>query len=71
MAAVIITMALIMVLAVAVAGVVAVGMRGKFSEADPRLRSGLAEVARHLNGDAEAPRALSGVAPSSEQTTAA
>lgn len=70
MAAVIITMAFIMVLAVAVAGVVAVGMRGKFSEADPRLRNGLAEVARHLNGDAEAPRGLSGVG-NSEQTTAA
>ena len=51
-----VTMFLLVVLAVAVAGVVAVGMKGKLADADPRLRHGLAQVARHLNGDAEPPK---------------
>ncbi|WP_203566753.1 hypothetical protein [Aestuariimicrobium ganziense] len=58
MAVIVLSMVVIVAVALAVAAVVAVGMRGKFVTADPRLRNGLTQVARHLNGDAETPQAF-------------
>lgn len=54
---------LILVIGLAVMAVVAVGMQGNFRERAPRMSNGLAEAARHMNGDAEPPQALIDLLP--------
>ncbi|GAA1397049.1 hypothetical protein [Luteococcus peritonei] len=63
MTAVYISMFLIILVALAVWGVVAVGMHGAGKERAPKLANQLAEAARHMNGDAEPPQALVDLMP--------
>ncbi|MGA4669850.1 hypothetical protein ACPCG0_08650 [Propionibacteriaceae bacterium Y1923] len=58
MSAVVVAMIIIVVLALAVTAVVAIGMRGKMSDRNPAVAERLGTVAKHLNGDAEAPASL-------------
>lgn len=48
----------ILLIALVVIGVVAVGMNGSMADRAPELASVMATTARHLNGDAEPPKAL-------------
>lgn len=48
----------ILLIALVVIGVVAVGMNGSMAERAPELANVMATTARHLNGDAEPPKAL-------------
>lgn len=48
----------ILLIALVVIGVVAVGMNGTMSDRAPELANVMATTARHLNGDAEPPKAL-------------
>lgn len=63
MTAVYLTMFVIVLVALAVAGVVAIGMEGAGRERAPRLADGFAQAARHLNGEAEAPKVLADLIP--------
>lgn len=58
MAPVYITLFLILLVALGVAAVVAIGMEGMFRERMPKVANGMAVAARHMNGDAEPPQAL-------------
>lgn len=53
----------ILIIGVAVMSVVAIGMQGNLRERAPRMAHGLAEAARHMNGDAEPPQALIDLLP--------
>lgn len=53
-----IMLAVCIALAVGIAAVVAVGMKGLFREQNPALSRLLAKAATHLNGDAEPPAQL-------------
>ncbi|MGA4508689.1 hypothetical protein ACQB6R_08635 [Propionibacteriaceae bacterium G1746] len=55
MPAIIITMLIIVALAALVTAVVAVGMRGKWSDRNPDVADRLGVLGKHLNGEAEAP----------------
>jgi len=48
----------ILLIAVAVIAVVAVGMNGSMADRAPELADVMASTARHLNGDAEPPKVL-------------
>lgn len=56
METVIVFMLVMLIAAVAVTAVVAVGMKGRGSARAPGIASFLARTARHLNGDAKAPK---------------
>lgn len=58
MSSVVVAMIIIVGLAIAITAVVAIGMRGKMSDRSPVVAERLGTVARHLNGDAEAPESL-------------
>lgn len=58
MPSVVVAMIIIVGLAAAVAAVVAIGMRGKMSDRNPAVAERLGMVAKHLNGDADAPESL-------------
>ena len=55
MTAVYLTMFFIILVALAIGGVVAIGMQGAGRERAPQLANHLAEAARHMNGDAAGP----------------
>ena len=61
MPAIIISMLVIVGLALFSLAVVAIGMRGKFSEAAPTVADRLAVVGHHLNGEADMPTKLQAV----------
>ncbi|MEL4357149.1 MULTISPECIES: hypothetical protein [unclassified Luteococcus] len=63
MTAFLITLFLILFVALAVAAVVVVGMKGYGGNHAPRLAGGLAETARHMNGEGEPPQALIDLLP--------
>lgn len=63
MTAVYLTMFFIILVALAIGGVVAIGMQGAGRERAPQLANHLAEAARHMNGDAEPPQALVDLMP--------
>lgn len=58
MSSVVVAMIIIVALGVAVGLIVAVGMRGKMSDRNPAVAERLGTVAKHLNGDAQAPASL-------------
>lgn len=49
---------IIVIVALAVIAVVAVGMNGAMADKAPELADIMANTARHMNGDAEPPKAL-------------
>ncbi|HNV10503.1 MAG TPA: hypothetical protein PKN27_04125 [Propionibacteriaceae bacterium] len=59
----IITMVVILIVALAAIGTVAVGMRGAGKERHPLVAHRFAQAARHLNGDAKAPQAFVDLLP--------
>jgi len=50
--------AVVLVLALVIIAIVAVGMNGPVSDDAPEIASVLASTAKHLNGDAEPPQGL-------------
>ncbi len=58
MSSFIITMIVILLVAVGIFAMVAVGMQGHYRDRNPGLAKGLARAARHLNGDAPPPEML-------------
>ena len=52
----VLALSLVLVVAVAVFGVVAVGLEGRGRTRAPKTADRLARAARHLNGDAEPPQ---------------
>lgn len=59
----VITLVLILLVSMAVLAVVVVGMKGALRERAPKLHEGLAETAKHMNGEGEAPQTLVGLLP--------
>lgn len=53
-----VSMSLILILAVGISAVVIIGMQGAGKQKAPAVAHRFAEAARHMNGDAEPPRAL-------------
>lgn len=47
-----------LILSLGVGAVVMVGMKGLYRDRNPRVARGLANAARHMNGDAEPPEAF-------------
>lgn len=56
METVIVFMLVMLIAAIAVTAVVAVGLRGRGRGRAPEIANFLARTARHLNGDAQAPK---------------
>ncbi|MEL4503954.1 hypothetical protein AAEX63_05050 [Luteococcus sp. H138] len=63
MTAFLISLVLILLVSLAVVAVVVVGMKGALRERAPKLHEGLAETARHMNGEGEAPQMLVDLLP--------
>lgn len=58
MTAIFVASLLLLGLITAIVGVVVVGLEGRGAERHPRLRTKLAEAARHLNGEGAPPPAF-------------
>lgn len=58
MALIVCAVLVIFAIALAIVGVVAVGMEGRYSDRAPQLADRMRRVGRHLNGDAEPPAPL-------------
>ncbi|WP_098459975.1 hypothetical protein [Propionicimonas paludicola] len=54
----VIFIAIVLVLALVIIAIVAVGMNGPVADDAPEIANVLASTARHLNGDAEPPQGL-------------
>jgi len=55
---ILVAMAVVLVLAAAVVGVVVVGLEGRGSDRAPKVAHRLERAGRHLNGEADPPRQL-------------
>ena len=58
MTAIVVAMMVILAVVAGTAGVVLVGMEGRFKERAPRVADRMARAAQHLNGDGTPPRAF-------------
>jgi len=58
MTSIVIAMTVILAVAVATVGLVAVGMEGRGRRRAPKLAHGMERAAKHLNGDGHPPKAL-------------
>lgn len=58
MTAIIVAMVLTLALVAGVAGLVLVGIEGRWRQRAPRLADRMARAAQHLNGDGQPPRSL-------------
>ena len=58
MTAIAVAMIIILAVVAGTAGMVVVGMEGRFKERAPRLADRMARAAQHLNGDGEPPEAF-------------
>ncbi|WP_375422829.1 hypothetical protein [uncultured Friedmanniella sp.] len=58
MTAVIVAMVLTLALVAGVAGLVLMGIEGRWRQRAPRLADRMARAAQHLNGDGQPPRSL-------------
>ena len=59
MAAVVVAMIVILTVVAGTAGMVVVGLQGRFRDRAPRLAERMAVAAQHLNGDGEPPERFS------------
>lgn len=67
MTAVYLSMFVILLLALAACAVVAVGIQGIGRDRAPQLADRFARAARHMNGDAEPPKALVDLIPANQR----
>ena len=59
MPAIVVAMIVILAVVAGTAGMVVVGMEGRFKERAPRLADRMARAAQHLNGDGQPPERFS------------
>jgi hypothetical protein len=58
MTAIVVAMVLTLALVAGVAGLVLMGIEGRWRQRAPRLANRMARAAQHLNGDGQPPRSL-------------
>lgn len=63
MPAIVVAMIVILAVVAGTAGLVVVGIEGRFKERAPRLADRMARAAQHLNGDGQPPERFSRLLP--------